>query len=235
MGLSLSQIYGDPHLLGLFINAGGTIGCVTKVALRLKTWPKMKHMAYYWKSGEIDKVTQAHYDLQRYAEIFSIELLNHNTALSLRGIDTQPPIEIPDDVGFLMLIIQDGLTDEELEVRTKIAKEILAKNSGRDLGDIWERLAGPPKYWWYTMYCDTLYGGGLKPAAGEKVSIGLNSACTMIYCPTKMFPKVYKLGYDMYVKSINSPKSITCGTVGQTGTPWIHILCSSLMVPMLRR
>jgi FAD/FMN-containing dehydrogenase len=205
-GAHYHKYAGIPDLLGLFINAGGTMGCVTKVALRLKTWPKMKHMAYYWKSDEIDKVTQAHYDLQRYAEIFSIELLNHNTAFPLRGIEIQPPIEIPDDVGFLMLIIQDGLTDEELAVRTKIAKEILAKNSGRDLGDIWERLAGPPKYWWYTMYCDTLYGGGLKPAAGEKVSIGLNSACTMIYCPTKMFPKVYKLGYDIYVKKYKFPE-----------------------------
>lgn len=203
-GAHYHRYMGTPDLIGLFINAGGTMGAVTKVALRLKTWPKMAHLAYYWTADQINEVTKAHYELQRYAEIFSIELLNTNTALPLTNIEITPPIKLPKDLGFMMLAIQDGLNDEELAVRTKLAKGILQRNGGKDLGDVWERLAGPPRYWWFTMYCDTLYGGGLKPT--EPGSVGLNSACTMIYCPTMMLPKVYKLGYDLYVTKYKFPE-----------------------------
>lgn len=203
-GAHYHKYMGTPDLLGLFINAGGTMGAVTKVALRLKNWPKMSHLAYYWTEKQINEVTRAHYELQRYAEIFSIEVLNRNTTLPLEGIETTPRIKIPADLGFTMLIIQDGQTDAELDVRTKHAIEICEKNGGKSLGDVWERLAGPPRYWWFTMYCDTLYGGGLKPT--EPGSVGLNSACTMIYCPTMLLPKLYEMGYEMYVNKYKFPE-----------------------------
>lgn len=203
-GAHYHRYTGTPDLIGLFINAGGTMGVATKVALRLKTWPKMAHLAYSWTADQINEVTKAHYELQRYAEIFSIEMLNRNTASPLEGIETTPPIKLPADLGFMLLIIQDGLTDEELAARTKQAREICKRNGGRDLGDIWERLAGPPRYWWFTMYCDTLYGGGLKPT--EPGAVGLNSACTMIYCPTMLIPKVHELGYKIFVEKYNFPE-----------------------------
>jgi FAD/FMN-containing dehydrogenase len=201
-GAHYHKYMGIPDLVGLFVNSGGTMGIMTKVALRLMNWPKMTHLIYGWPGAEADTVgdvAKAHYELQRYAEIFSIEVLNRNTLLPLGGIEISPPVKIPDDTGFGMLIIQAGQTDEELEVRTRQAREICERNGGKDLGDAWERLAGPPKYWWYTMYCDTLYGGGLKPSGG-KVTVGLNSACTMIYCPTMMLPEVYELGRKLYVE-----------------------------------
>ena len=202
-GAHYHRYTGIPDLIGLFINSGGTMGIMTKVALRLLNWPKMAHLTYGWPD-KIRDVTKAHYELQRYAEIFSIELLNRNTALSLENIQLTPRIKIPDDIFFVMLLIQAGQTDEELEVRTKQAREICERNAGKDLGDAWERIAGPPRYWWYTMYCDTLYGGGLKPT--KPGAIGLNSACTMIYCPTTMLPKVYEIGYKTYVTKYNFPQ-----------------------------
>jgi len=203
-GAHYHRYMGIPDLIGMFMNAGGTMGAATKVALRLKTWPKMAHLTYYWKIDQINEVTKAHYDLQRYAEIFSLELLNNNTALPLQGIGLTPPVKLPDDLGFMMLIIQDGLSDEALAARTKLAREMCERNGGKDLGDVWERLAGPPNYWWFTMYCDTLYGGGLKPT--ESGSVGLNSACTMIYSPTMLLPEIYKLGYDIFVKKYHFPE-----------------------------
>jgi len=159
-GAHYHRYMGIPDLTGMFMNAGGTMGAATQVALRLKTWPKMAHLTYYWKIDQINEVTKAHYDLQRYAEIFSLELLNNNTALPLQGIGLTPPVKL--------------------------------------------RLAGPPNYWWFTMYCDTLYGGGLKPT--ESGSVGLNSACTMIYSPTMLLPEIYKLGYDIFVKKYRFPE-----------------------------
>lgn len=196
-GAHYHRYMGVPDLVGLFVNSGGTMGAITKVALRLLNWPKMDHLAYYWTADMIEDVAKAHYELQRYAEIFGIELVNRNTSRAMiEVIEISPPVEIPDEAEFMMLLIQAGQTDGELADRTKLARAICEKHGGKDLGDIWERLAGPPDYFWFTAY------GAKQPSRCE----GLNGSCTMIYCPTMMFPKVYELGYRLYVEKYGFPK-----------------------------
>jgi glycolate oxidase len=203
-GYHYHRYTGSPDLIGLFVNSGGTMGIITKVAIRLLNWPKMTYLTYGWPVMKINEVAKAHYELQRYAEIFNIQLLNRNTALALENIDFTPRIKIPDDVFFMMWINQAGQTEGELEARTKQAKEICENNGGIDLGDIWEKIGGPPRYWWFTMMCDTIYGSGLKPT--KPGAVGLNSSCTMFYCPTLMFPKIYELGHKIYVEKYGFPK-----------------------------
>jgi len=131
-------------------------------------------------------------------------LLNRNTALGLENIELTPPVKIPDDIFFVMCVIQAGQTDEELAARSKQVVEVSEKNGARDLGEIWERVAGPPRYWWYSSFADTMYGGSIKPK--ETGQVGLNSSCTLFYCPTMKLPEVYDLAHKVYVEKYGFPQ-----------------------------
>jgi FAD/FMN-containing dehydrogenase len=164
----------------------------------------MKILTYGWPVEAIDRVARAHYELQRHAEVLQIQLFNRNTAQALENIELTPRIKIPEDAFFVMGINQAAQTEDELEARVKQVEKICEQNGGADLGDVWERIAGPPRFWWFDMMCETLYGSGLKPT--KPGTIGLNSSCTLFYCPPLMFPQAYKLGYETYVKRYGFPE-----------------------------
>jgi len=200
-GTYYHRYMGTPDPIGLFINSGGTMGIITKVALRLLNWPKTSYLAYGWTSDKINEVTKAHYELQRYAEILSIELFNRATSMKLESIDIKPPIKIPKGIEFIMLLVQAGQTEEELIARTRQVHEICERNGGENLGDIWQRIAGPPDYWWFDMYCHTSYASA---RINETV---FNPACTMFHCPTMKFPEIYQLGRAIYVEKYGFPEN----------------------------
>ncbi len=203
-GKHFHRYTGSPDLIGLFVNSGGTMGVITKAAIRLLNWPKLAILTYGWPQYNIKEVAKAHYELQRYAEVLQIQLFNRNTALALENIELEPRVKIPDDIFFVMGVVQASQNDEELDARVGQVRNICEKNGGKDLGDVWERIAGPPKFWWFTMMCDTLYGSGLKPT--KPGAIGLNSSCTLFYCPTLMFPEAYELGHKVYVEKHGFPE-----------------------------
>lgn len=171
---------GGPDVMGLFINAGGTTGVITKVAFRLLQKPaEMAYISYAWPRDKIQDVAKAHYELQRYANILNIHLWNRIVASGFAA-----GIPVPKDAEFIMNINQNAASKEELEIRERRVREICEKYGGTDLGDFWKNLAGPPGFKWFTMY-----------AGHWKMNLE-RPGCAVVpefYNPTLKFPEIYEL------------------------------------------
>lgn len=165
---------GGPDLIGLFVNAGGTTGVLTKVAFRLKTKPSHQEiLGYGWRKEDMQPLTKAMYELQkRY--VYDFFLLNEwNFYYAAKK---EKRLSLPPEVHFIGLISVDGDTQEHLKWRVETFRDICRQNGGVDLGDLGKVAMGPPHYRMWHSVSPWLQ----------------HMQATYFYNPLNRFPEVYR-------------------------------------------
>jgi len=170
-----SRYMGISDLMGIFVNAAGTMGVVTKVVIRVVPKPEvMRYISYGWPRNRAKEVAQLHYWLQRYG-IYDIHLFNRFTCIE--GIKAGYIDGISTDTEFIPLIIQDAQSEEEMKIKEREVRGICKEYGGKE-NNACEMIMGPPEY---RMWQCQL--------AGEFGSC----APSFFYIPTLKFPETYDL------------------------------------------
>ncbi len=103
---------GGPDIMGMFINASGTMGIITKVAVRIKPAPEAEDiLCYGWKREETQELTEAMYLLQRkfVYDFFLINRWNYHSA------EADGRLRLPEDAHFIAMVSCDADSPSELE------------------------------------------------------------------------------------------------------------------------
>lgn len=166
---------GGPDVMGIFVNAAGTMGVYTKVAVRLLIKPKFEcFFSYAWPRSKINDLTEAMVEMQNHG-IYDIHLFNEWTLYP--GVKAGF-ITLPKDAHFIPLLAQDGDTQEELDIRVKAMRDICIKYGGIECDEINQNVMGPPNYVFHNP-----------PNTGT--STWARTATTFWYNPVRAFPEVY--------------------------------------------
>lgn len=166
---------GGPDVVGLFVNSAGTLGVITKVAVRLLPKPKEAYIGYGWSRNGAEDLAKCMYELQRYG-VYDIHLLD---LWSFLPAEKNGFIKIPKDVYFIPNIMEAALTEEELSIREKTSRKICEKHGGKDVTDLTKFFMGPPNYSAWDSGCSLAWGG--------------RNAVPYFYCPVLKFPEIYDL------------------------------------------
>jgi len=138
-----NRYVGGPDLMGLFVNAGGAMGVVTKVAVRVKPKPAaMKIIAYGWRREQAAELACALYLMQR-DYVYDILLLNYWNLFVPAKFGK---LELPEHIHFVALISIDGDDEEDLAHHLKKVVRQCGENGGEDLGKLGTQAMGPPNY-----------------------------------------------------------------------------------------
>jgi len=165
---------GGPDLMGLFVNASGSMGVVTKVAVRIKPAPEVEDiLCYGWKREQAKELTEAMYWLQRkfVYDFFLINKWNYHSA------EADGRLSIPKDIHFIGVISIDAASGQELEFERRRVVEIAEKNGGVDLGELGKFTMGPPYYRIWLSVSRWM----------QRIE------ATYFWCPVKKFPEVYDI------------------------------------------
>jgi FAD/FMN-containing dehydrogenase len=183
---------GTSDLTGIFVNSGGAMGIITKVAVRLLAKPgAVSYLTYGWRRDQSKELTIAMRELQKY-NIYDIHLWNEwaffGPSAYFSHIDER--VEMPEDVHFLNMMVIDGLNDEELEIRERFFRRICEQHSGKDIGrTISKFMNGPPDYLAFGI-------PGLSRAQSEAMGLeelATRSGAFYFYNPLSKFPEIYDL------------------------------------------
>ena len=170
---------GGPDLVGLFTGSIGTLGVITKVALRVINKRRfISYRTFGWPNNRIDDLSKAIYYLQRY-KVSNISLHNYWV---MRGPIRAGMIELPSNIYFVLNLMQEAESQKSLEVMESIIIKTCEKFGGVDLGTkICKLYHGPPYYLinlgqFYRFYPKTK-----------------GFAFVMFYhcCPTRKFPEYW--------------------------------------------
>ena len=119
---------GDMDLIGLFSNAGGRTGVITKVAVRTKPKPNFQDVVVYgWKREHAENVAKHMYKLQR-DYVFDLQLLNNWNFLNMIKNGQFPP-----DIHFISIISGDGREKDNLEKEMNWIKTVCNDEKGVEL------------------------------------------------------------------------------------------------------
>lgn len=165
---------GGPDLMGLFVNASGTMGIITKVAVRIKPKPEREAiLCYGWKREHAMELTEAMYWMQRkfVYDFFLINRWNYHSA------EVQGSIALPDDVHFIAMVSVDAQTDTELKLEKDRMIDIAEKNAAIDLGNLGVLTMGPPHYRIWLSVSKWM----------QRIE------ATYFWCAVKKFPEVYDI------------------------------------------
>jgi FAD/FMN-containing dehydrogenase len=138
-----TRYVGGPDLMGLFVNAGGTMGVVTKVAVRIKPKPvATKILSYGWRRDQAEPLAKALYWMQRdyVYDILLLNAWNFYTAIKLGKV------ALPEHIHFVACISVDGDDEEDLAHHVKKFVRICQEYGGEDLGDLGAHAMGAPDY-----------------------------------------------------------------------------------------
>lgn len=172
---------GGPDLIGLFVNAGGTTGVLTKVACRVKTKPAHQEiLAYGWRRDDAGPLTKAMYEVQKQY-VYDFFLLNEWNFY--HAAKKEKRLNLPPEVHFIALISIDGETAEHLQWRVENFKKICRENAGIDLGELGRVAMGPPHYRMWHSVSPWLQ----------------HMQATYFYNPINKFPQVYDI-YETLTK-----------------------------------
>ncbi len=169
---------GGPDLIGLFVNASGAMGIVTKVAVRIK--PKVEHekiLCYGWKREHAKELTEAMYGMQRrfVYDFFLINKWNYHSA------EVQGKIALPDDVHFIAMVSVDGASEIELNLEVERIVKIAEDNKAIDLADLGILTMGAPHYRIWLSVSKWM----------QRIE------ATYFWCPVKKFPEIYDIWEDV--------------------------------------
>lgn len=134
---------GTPDVLGLFVNSGGILGVITKVAVRLDhRYQFTQEISYGWTRGEAKQMSLALYWLLRYRAcgVTLVNRWNYVSALERKRV------EMPDDTHFVANISVDGHSKEEYDIVERRFRNICVENGGVDLGGLAQFAEGAPRY-----------------------------------------------------------------------------------------
>jgi FAD/FMN-containing dehydrogenase len=137
-----------PDLVGLQVGSAGTLGIITKAAVRILEKPKhVLHMTFGWKRDQAVELGQAMRKLHVYdgCSVWNLHLCNYKAYL---GIYLPMPKVVPhiaDNMEFILFIDEKGVSDEELIHKEKRIAEICESCGGVNLGrEPNEIMANPP-------------------------------------------------------------------------------------------
>ena len=158
-----NRFAGGPDLIGLFCGSIGTLGIITKAALRLVK--KRKHIwyrAFGWPREQAQDVAVAMHEYFGY-EVHNIGLHNF---WSYRDIPRMMESLKSKNVYFVVNLNHVGHDEEELKLTEKHLVEICKRNRGLDLGEEFCKIPlGPP---WYTFNLKNLKGKSRAQVNGGK-------------------------------------------------------------------
>lgn len=138
-----TRYVGGPDLMGLFVNAGGAMGIVTKVAVRIKPKPaEVKILTYGWRREQAAELAKAMYLMQR-DYVYDILLLNF---WNLYVPSKFGKVSLPDHIHFIACVSVDGDDKEDLEHNSRKVVRQCIENGGEDLGELGKHAMGPPNY-----------------------------------------------------------------------------------------
>lgn len=164
---------GGPDVMGLFVNSMGTLGVITKVAVRVLPKPQEMFIGYSWPKEKINELTDCMYELQRYG-VYDIYLMDE---WGFRGAEERGFLSIPKDAYFIANIMEAAFTEEELKIRERKVREICKKHCGSDVSDMTNAMMGPPKWAAWDSGCSQEWGG--------------RNVVPYWYNPVKAFPEIY--------------------------------------------
>jgi len=169
---------GGPDLMGLFVNASGAMGVITKVAVRIKPKPEKEAiLCYGWKRDHANELTEAMYWMQRkfVYDFFLINRWNYHAA------EVKGTVALPDDVHFVAMVSVDAETDTELKLEKDRMVEIAQKNKAIDLENLGTITMGAPYYRIWLSVSKWM----------QRIE------ATYFWCPLKKFPEVYDIWEDV--------------------------------------
>lgn len=178
-GYGFYQRYtGDMDLIGLFANAGGRTGIITRVAIRIKPKPKFQDLVVYgWKREDAERVARHMYKLQR-DYVFDLQLLNNWNYISLIKTGQFPP-----EIHFVSIISGDGKDEDVLDKELKWIKSVCDEEKGVELPKaLGQAFVLGPKY--------------LEFIGHKGFTSMSNISGHFIYCPIMKFPEVYDVYED---------------------------------------
>ena len=129
--------------MGLFVNAGGTMGVVTKVAARVKPKPAAtKILSYGWRRDQAESLAKALYWMQR-DYVYDILLLN---SWNFYMAGKFGKVALPEEIHFVACVSVDGDDEEDLAHHVKKFVGQCVEYGGQDLGDLGAHAMGAPGY-----------------------------------------------------------------------------------------
>ena len=138
-----TRYVGGPDLMGLFVNAGGSMGVVTKVAVRVKPKPvATKILAYGWRRDQAEPLARALYWMQR-DYVYDILLLN---SWNFYMAGKLGKVALPGHIHFVACVSVDGDDEEDLAHHVKKFVQRCVESGGENLGELGTHAMGAPGY-----------------------------------------------------------------------------------------
>ena len=175
---------GGPDLIGLFVNAGGTTGVLTKVAFRVKTKPSHQEiLGYGWRKEDMQPLTKAMYELQkRY--VYDFFLLNewnfYYAAKKEKRLSLPPEVHF---IGFDQHRWGDGRTSE---MESRDFQEHMQAKTPESIWESWAKWPWAPRI----TGCGIAYRHGCSTCRRR-----------IFIIPRTSFPEVYDI-YETLTKAI---------------------------------
>jgi len=141
-GLGFYHRYtGGPDLIGLFVNACGATGVITKVAVKVRPKPNfLGYLAYGWRRDQARDLTAALDKVQRNP-VYDCYLTNHWFYTKRAEV-----LGLPPDAHFLACFTIDGHNEEALAFERDRVTRISEEHYGVAISGLAEFLVAPPHY-----------------------------------------------------------------------------------------
>ncbi|MFH1003213.1 MAG: FAD-binding oxidoreductase [Chloroflexota bacterium] len=159
---------GGPGLVGLFTASAGTLGVITKVALRIvKKRRNQWYRTFGWSRHKLDDMARFLYELPGY-DVSTYQLQNYwcSRGAIKAGLVDWPAksLGMADDDLIIADLIQVEETEDLLEAKARAITQLSEKHHATDLGpELCRRFHGPPWYAILLGQCCRYHPGMLAP------------------------------------------------------------------------